>query len=94
MLILLGMSAGIALGHLLRRQKRFLHVANITTTGLVYLLLFLLGISVGGNEAILGALDELGLQALLLSGGAIGGSVLLAAPLGARLFSQEGGDEK
>jgi len=94
MLILLGMSAGIALGYLLRRQKRFLHLANMTTTGLVYLLLFLLGISVGGNEAILGALDELGLQALLLSGGAIAGSVALAAPLGARVFKREDADEE
>ena len=94
MLILLGMSAGIVLGYLLRRRQRFLQVANMTTTGLVYLLLFLLGISVGGNEAILGTLDELGVQALLLSGGAIGGSVLLAAPLSARLFRRGGGDEK
>lgn len=89
MLILLGLSIGIASGYLLRRQKRLLHLGDLATTGLVYLLLFFLGVSVGGNRTILVALDELGVQALLLSGGAMVGSVLMAAPLAAHLFEQE-----
>lgn len=89
MLIILGMSIGMVAGYLLRRQERLLHFIDLSTTGLVYLLLFLLGVSVGGNRAILLALDELGGQALLLSSGAVVGSILLAAPLSARLFEQE-----
>lgn len=94
MLILLGMIAGIAGGHLLRRQVRLLRVAELATAGLVYVLLFLLGVSVGGSEAILGALDDLGMQALLLSTAGMGGSILLTAPLGARLFTRPADDEE
>lgn len=94
MAILLGMMAGIAGGYLLRRQARLLKAVEMATAGLVYVLLFLLGVSVGGNEAILGALDELGLQALLLSFGGIGGSILFTVPLGARLFPGRTNDEK
>lgn len=93
MLIILGMGIGMVAGYLLRRQERLLHFVDLATTGLVYLLLFLLGVSVGGNRAILLALDELGGQALLLSSGAVVGSILLAAPLSARLFEPERHEE-
>lgn len=93
MLIILGMGIGMVGGYLLRRQVRLLHFADLTATALVYLLLFLLGVSVGGNRTILAALDELGMQALLISGGAMVGSVLLAAPLSARLFERPRDEE-
>lgn len=52
----------------------------------VYLLLFLLGVSVGGNETAMSGLTTLGLQALLLAGASIAGSILLAAILYRWLF--------
>jgi len=70
------MIAGIALGYLLRRHKlRFIHH---TTLALIWLLLFLLGLEVGGNETIIQQFGSLGLEALLLATAGTLGSVLAA----------------
>ena len=47
-------------------------------TGLIWLLLFLLGIEVGSNDRIISALPTLGVEALVLSVAATLGSCLLA----------------
>ena len=64
------MLCGIAVGYLLRNwDTRFIsHVI----TALIWLLLFLLGIEVGSNPRIIGGLQTLGIEALLLT---IGGSI-------------------
>lgn len=81
MLILFALIAGIGAGFLLRGRPVAVNAANKLSILLVYALLFLLGVAVGGDEAIVAALDSLGWQALLLSLGSSGGSVLLAIPL-------------
>ncbi len=83
--LILGTLAGVAL----RRQQRVLRWADRGSATAVYLLLFLLGISVGSNQAAMNALGRLGAQALLLSLSAIAGSVLLALLLYHWLFHQE-----
>lgn len=70
------MLGGVLAGFLLRKKKlgwvsQFIMVA-------IWILLFLLGIAVGHNEEILNNLDTIGWQALVLSVGAVLGSVLLA----------------
>ena len=65
------MLCGIAVGYLLRNwDTRFIsHVI----TALIWLLLFLLGIEVGSNPRIVGGMQTLGIEALLLTiGGAVG----------------------
>ena len=70
------MLSGVLVGYLLRNRN--LSFVSKGIMAAIWLLLFLLGVVVGGNEAILGSLDTIGLQALLLSVGGVGGSVVCA----------------
>ncbi len=83
--ILLMLLAGILLGLMLRNKKRLLKPIAPLTSWSIYLLLFLLGLSVGTNEAIISNLNTIGLKALLLTLGSVTGSVL-AASFTYRLF--------
>lgn len=70
------MFTGILLGYLLRRKS--LPWIHKVVTLLIWLLLFLLGIDVGGNETIVRSLHAIGLEALILTGAAVIGSALAA----------------
>lgn len=70
------MLSGVLAGYLLRNWK--LEWISRVIMLAVWLLLFLLGIAVGANETILDNLDTIGLQALLLALGAVGGSAGMA----------------
>lgn len=72
------------LGFLLR-NKRLLWIHKAITF-LIWLLLFLLGIDVGGNDAIIKGLHTLGLEALLITVAAVVGSTLCAWGLWYLLF--------
>lgn len=77
MFIIIGlMLTGMLLGYLLR--KRNLSRIHQVITGLIWLLLFILGIEVGSNEAIVRGLHTLGVEALVLTLGGLLGSVLAA----------------
>jgi hypothetical protein len=78
MLILLFLLVGAFVGWLLPRWPRLLRGNHHATNGAIYLLVFLLGVSIGGNEAIRAALPQLGGQAAWLSLGALLGSLLLS----------------
>ena len=67
MFIIIGiMLTGMLVGYLLRNKR------------LLWTLLFLLGIDVGGNEAIIKGLHTLGLEAIIITLAAVTGSVLYA----------------
>lgn len=68
------MFTGMLTGYLLR-SKRLTWIHKIITL-LIWLLLFLLGIDVGANEAIVRGLHTIGLEALVLTAAAVAGSVL------------------
>jgi len=70
------MLTGIGIGFLLRKNN--LSGIGKIITGLIWLLLFLLGVDVGGNKAIIQGLHTLGLEALLLTIVGVLGSVTLA----------------
>lgn len=70
------MLCGVMVGYLLR-NKSLGFVPRLITIA-IWVLLFLLGIAVGLNDAILNNLDTIGLQAFILSIGGIVGSVILA----------------
>ena len=83
--VILFILSGICSGYLLRK-KRSRSCAKVQTakdkviTFLIWLLLFLLGVEVGGNEQIIKALPTLGVEALLLSvAGTLGCSELARA---------------
>lgn len=64
------------LGYLLR-NKRLLWIHKVITF-LIWILLFLLGIDVGSNDAIIKGLHTLGLEALIITVAAVVGSTLCA----------------
>lgn len=70
MFIIIGiMLTGMLLGYLLR-SKRLTWIHKVITL-LIWLLLFLLGIDVGGNEAIVKGLHAIGLEALIITAAAV-----------------------
>ena len=93
MQVLLFLAAGVFAGYLLRFKKNVMATAGTATTWSLYLLIFLLGISVGTNDAVVRALGRLGMQALVLSAGGIAGSVLVGC-LVSRMFFGLGCHEK
>lgn len=70
------MLGGVVVGYLLRNKKLGWVSGCIMVT--IWILLFLLGIAVGNNDDILNHLDTIGFEALIISTGAVGGSVVLA----------------
>ena len=70
------MICGMAVGWLLR--GRFSKAVERAINVLIWLLLFLLGVEVGGNKRIVNGIATLGLEALLLAMAGCAGSALLA----------------
>ena len=67
---------GIMLGYAVK--ERNLKFVQKLINYAIFLLLFLLGITVGANEDVMNNLDSIGLEALLITLAAIAGSVLCA----------------
>ena len=87
---------GILTGRLLRRRP--LRALGSVITFIIWLLLFMLGTEVGGNEEVMRSLATLGVQALVLCTGALAGSIACAWLLwrsiggGRAVSADEGGD--
>jgi uncharacterized membrane protein YbjE (DUF340 family) len=69
---------GIGFGLLFRKQPGFLKITEPLVSVAIFALLFFLGISVGTDPRVIKNITTLGWQAVLLSGGAILGSLILA----------------
>lgn len=87
--VLLIMLAGILTGFAINRYPLAIKVNDQLISWAIYLLLFLLGISVGLNKTIVQNLDKIGVQALIITVGAISGSVLALWILYRVLFKEE-----
>ena len=85
---------GIALGFLLKSKKTFLKISDKLTTYSIYLLLFLLGLSVGYKEKIISNIKTIGLNASIITIGAIMGSVILSALTYKYFFNIKSHNEK
>lgn len=83
------MLTGMLLGFLLR--KRNLKLIHRAVTGLIWLLLFILGVEVGGNGQIVNGLHTIGLEAVALTLGGTLGSVVAAWLLWKALQGRKGG---
>ncbi len=78
MFIVIGiMFGGIAVGYLLRKVEALRKVGKLISVA-IFLLLFLLGITVGSNPDIMNNLTTLGWQAFLIAFAGTLGSVLAA----------------
>jgi uncharacterized membrane protein YbjE (DUF340 family) len=69
---------GIGIGLLFRKQSFFLKITEPLVSVTIFALLFFLGISVGTDPRVVQNITSLGWQAVLLSSGAIMGSLFLA----------------
>lgn len=76
--VIIIMTSGMVAGYFLRNIKSVSKPVGIVITWAIYLLLFFLGISVGTNETIISNIGKIGFQALLLTIGAVTGSILLS----------------
>ena len=80
------MLTGMLLGYLLRKRD-----LKKVITVLIWVLLFILGIEVGGNEQIIKGLHTIGLEAVILTIGGTLGSVIAAWALWRALYKRKGG---
>ncbi len=74
-IILLLMICGIIIGIVFGRYPLVLKINEKLLNTAIYLLLLLLGIAVGVNDKIINNIYTIGLQALIITIGAIAGSV-------------------
>jgi len=89
-LITVFLLSGILAGYFLRKENRIIKFTDKLTVGAICLLLFLLGLSAGGNEIIINSIAKLGIQAFVLTVGAISGSVLLSYFVYVYIFGRKG----
>lgn len=87
--IIIIMCAGIFAGTFLREKKSMLALLDRLTLAAIYLLLFLLGLSVGTDENIIKNFLNIGFTAVILTLGAIAGSVILSWILYLSLFRKK-----
>lgn len=85
------MFTGIGIGYLLR-YLRFLQKVEKSISLTIFLLLFVLGLSIGSNSLIINNIGKFGWQAIVLATLSILGS-LLASFLVFHLFFKKGGNE-
>ena len=77
------MLMGVLIGFLLRK-KVFKNISKLIT-GLIWLLLLILGVEVGGNSQIVSGLPVIGVEALIITAAAIIGSAVAAFLLWKRI---------
>ncbi len=85
-------AVGIGIGWLMRDKEKTRKGVDAAVTWSVYLLLFLLGISVGTNDEIISNFSRIGYKAFWLTFGAVAGSVLLAKVV-YQFFFKSGNEE-
>lgn len=92
--IIVIMFSGIALGYLLRKARWVGHIGT-TSMATIILLLFVMGIEIGGNDRIIHSLTSLGIEALSIAVAGTLGAVV-AARVVYNLFLRKGvgGDEE
>lgn len=86
------MFLGIGVGYLFRKVSLLQHIGQLIQYT-IYLLLFLLGISVGGNPEIINNFGTLGVQAILISAASTLGSISMAWIVYRYFFKEKGGKE-
>lgn len=82
--VILIMMGGVAVGYLLRGKN--INLVSRLIMLAIYLLLFFLGVAVGGNPQIINNLHTIGLDALIITLAAVLGSALAAMFVYKRYF--------
>lgn len=87
------MAIGVIAGYLLRNRK-FLQNIEKSTSLTVFLLLFVLGLSIGSNQLIIENIGHFGWQAAVLAGSSLGGSILATRFISQYFLGKEVKNEK
>ncbi|MEG1838963.1 MAG: LysO family transporter [Bacteroidaceae bacterium] len=88
MFIIIGlMISGVSIGYLLRKRE-LIHLPKLISV-LIWILLFLLGIEVGNNEAIIKGLHTIGLEAFIITLAGVAGSILTSWTLWVILYKRK-----
>jgi len=74
----------------LLRKKEFRNISKIITL-LIWILLFILGLEVGGNPQIISGLTNIGIEALIITAAAVLGSAIAALLLWKRINNKQKG---
>ncbi len=77
LIVVLLMSLGMTLGFLVRKKSDVLAKLDRWITYTIYLLLFLLGLTVGKNDMVVHNIHNIGINALIITLAAIAGSVFV-----------------
>lgn len=85
-LIIASLFAGLGFGLLKKRfSAKEKKAVSLAMTGMVFMLIFLMGVKTGINQEVMAGLGTFGVKALLLALGAIAGSLLFVVAFD-RLF--------
>jgi uncharacterized membrane protein YbjE (DUF340 family) len=76
--VLVMMVLGMVIGYILKEKKNLIKLFDKITLFIIHLLLFILGIGVGLNKTIILNIESIGVQALVITIGALLGSLILA----------------
>ncbi len=87
--ILIVLSTGILIGFLIVKRPKLHQLNNNLLSWAIYLLLFLLGISVGTNKEMIQNMGKIGYEAIAIAIASIAGSVFLSALLFKFLFKPD-----
>ena len=68
-IVIAAMLVGVLIGFLVREKKALLKVVDVLVNAAIYMLLLLLGISVGSNQAIISNLDVSSMKILEVGAG-------------------------
>lgn len=89
MFIVLGvMLSGILVGYLLRKVKNIRFLDKLISI-FIFLLLFFLGVSVGHNDTVINSFSTIAVQAIIITFGAVFGSVLMAWVIYKRFYENK-----
>lgn len=87
--VILFMFCGIIAGIILRKKRSIIVSADRFAGWSVYLLLFLLGVSIGRNNTIISNLAIIGYQSVVLALSAISGSIVFSYIVYKSFFKEE-----
>ncbi len=91
--VIIIMTVGIVLGYFIRHHHVIINRIDRITNWAIYLLLFLIGISVGTNERVVQSISTLGWHALIITASGVLVSAVLSLIL-YRLYFKGGSHEK
>jgi uncharacterized membrane protein YbjE (DUF340 family) len=85
---------GILIGYMFRHSKKLKEISDKIIIVSIYALLFFIGVGVGANKMIISNLSKIGINALVLTIGAVAGSIALSVPVYKKFFKNKTDNER